>query len=188
MAVRGVLGLFENVDTAVAGVDALDEMGFGRSDFEVLSNCPFPEGAFGEEQEMHRLGLFPLVGAACGFATGLLITGATQMAYPLVTGGKPLFSIPPMIIIMYEGTLLAAVLFTVIGVLFESRLPRLGSSLYDTRITAGYIGILLHSPEEQAEAVAAAMRRAGAEDAILEPQRQTNPGRVRQQPQEGASA
>lgn len=188
MAVRGVLGLFEDLDSAVAGVDNLNEMGYGRSDFEVLSNCPFPEGAFGEEQEMHRLGLFPLVGAACGFATGLLVTGATQMAYPLVTGGKPLFSIPPMIIIMYEGTLLAAVLFTVIGVLFESRLPRLGSSLYDTRITAGYIGLLVHAPVEQADATAQALRRAGAEDVQLEELRQTASGTTRQARQEGAGA
>lgn len=187
MAVRGVLGVFRDLDTAVAGVDALNEMGYGRSDFEVLSNCPFPEGAFGEEQEMHRLGLWPLVGAACGFSIGLLVTGATQMAYPLVTGGKPLFSIPPMIIIMYEGTLLAAVLFTVIGVLFESRLPRLGSSLYDTRITAGYIGLLVHAPEEQAEQTAQAMRGGGAEDVKLEELRQPA-STARRQQQEGAGA
>lgn len=171
MAIRSVLGLFKDLDSAVDGVDAINEIGFTRADFEVLTNAPYPEGTFGEEVGMHRLGLWPLLGAACGFSVGLLITGGTQMAYPLVTGGKPLFSIPPMIIIMYEGTLLAAVLFTVIGVLFESRLPRLGGALYDTRISDGYIGVLLAAPEEQAEEAAAAMRRAGAVDTILEPVR-----------------
>lgn len=185
MALRSVLGLFKDIDTAVAGVDALAEIGIGREDFEVLTNAPYPEGAFGEEHGMHRLGLFPLVGAACGFAVGLLVTGATQMAYPLVTGGKPLFSIPPMVIIMYEGTLLAAVIFTVVGVLFESRLPRIGG-LHDTRISEGYIGLLVHAPEEKAEQAATVMRNAGAEDAILEETRE--PAVAARRQQKGASA
>ncbi|MDI3339653.1 MAG: DUF3341 domain-containing protein [Sphaerobacter sp.] len=186
MAVSGVLGVFKDLDTAIAGVDALNELGYTRADFEVLTNAPYPEGTFGEEHGMHRLGLFPLVGAACGFSVGLLITGATQMAFPLVTGGKPLFSIPPMIIIMYEGTLLAAVIFTVIGLLFESRLPRLGSNLYDPRITAGYIGLLLHAPAEKVSEAAAALRRAGAEDVILE--EQPAPAAAKAPQRKGASA
>ena len=185
MAVRSVLGVFPNIDAAVAGVDAINEVGLGREDYDVLTNAPYPEGAFGEEAGMHRLGLFPLVGAACGFSVGLLITGGTQLAYPLVTGGKPLFSIPPMFIIMYEGTLLAAVLFTVIGVLFESRLPRLGG-LYDTRIAQGYIGILAFPEENLADRTAAAMRQAGAEDAILEPRRATGAAGQRRAQQNGA--
>ncbi|MBX6341724.1 MAG: DUF3341 domain-containing protein [Thermomicrobiaceae bacterium] len=164
MAVRSVLGLFRDLDSAVKAVDGLAEIGIGRRDFEVLSNAPFPEGAFGEEHTMHRLGLFPLIGAACGFSVGLLITGGTQIAYPLMTGGKPLFSIPPMIIIMYEGTMLAAVIFTVIGVLFESRLPRIGRSLYDPRISDGYIGIVAHATDENYQRAADVMRSAGAED------------------------
>jgi len=168
MAVRGVLGVFKDLDTAIAGVDALNELGYKRDDFEVLTNAPYPEGTFGEESGMHRLGLFPLVGAACGFAVGLLITGATQMAYPLVTGGKPLFSIPPMIIIMYEGTMLGALIFTVLGVLFESRLPWIGRALYDPRITAGYIGILVRTaPEREAKAIEA-LQKANPEDILTE--------------------
>ena len=45
--------------------------------------------------------MFPLVGALVGFAIGLLWTAGTQISYPLVTGGKPLLSIPPMTVIMY---------------------------------------------------------------------------------------
>ena len=187
MAVRSVLGVFPNLDSAVAGVDAITELGLGREEFDILTNAPYPEGAFGEEAGMHRLGLFPLVGAACGFSVGLLITGGTQLAYPLVTGGKPLFSIPPMFIIMYEGTLLAAVLFTVIGVLFESRLPRLGG-LYDPRITQGYIGILAFPEENLADRTAAALRQAGAEDAILEPRHAAGGATQPRAQQKGAGA
>jgi hypothetical protein len=168
MATRGILAVYKDLDTTIGAVDDLYEAGITRAEFEVLSNAPFPEGTFGEEHGMHRLGLFPLVGAAIGFSVGLLITGGTQIAYPVVTGGKPILSIPPMIIIMYEGTLLAAVIFTVIGVLFESRLPRLSSKLYSPRITDGSIGILLRIPEERVDHIASILRDAGAEELQIE--------------------
>src|SRR6185437_10222308 len=164
MALRDVLGLYSDIDSAVAGVDKLAEAGIHREDFEVLSNAPYPEGGFGHDHSTSRLGLWPVVGACCGFAVGLLVTGGTQVVYPMVTDGKPLFSIPPMVVIMYEGTMLAAVIFTVLGAIFESRLPRFNREIYDTRITDGFIGILVHAPEEKAAAAADAMRAAGAVD------------------------
>ncbi len=164
MALQDVLGLYSDLDSAVAGVDKLAEAGLHREDFEVLSNAPYPEGAFGHDHSTSRLGLWPVVGACCGFAVGLLITGGTQVVYPMVTDGKPLFSIPPMVIIMYEGTMLAAVIFTVLGAIFESRLPRFVREVYDSRITDGYIGILVHSPEERVKGAIEAMQQTGAED------------------------
>ena len=163
MALRDVLGLYSDLDSAVAGADRLEEVGLGRPDFEVLSNAPFPEGTFGHAPSIMRLGLWPLIGAAAGFSVGLLVTGGTQLVYPMVTDGKPLFSIPPMVIIMYEGTMLAAVIFTVLGTLFESRLPRFQRAIYDTRITEGYIGLLVHAPSDSADRVAELLRSTGAE-------------------------
>lgn len=168
MAIREVLGIYRDLDSAVAAADALREAGFERAEFEVLSNAPYPEGTFGEESGIHRLFVFPLIGACCGFAAGLLITGGTQLANPLVTGGKPLLSIPPMIIIMYEGTMLGALIFTVLGVLFESRLPWIGKALYDTRITAGYIGILVRTAPERESLAISALRKANPEDVLTE--------------------
>ncbi len=164
MATHDVLGLYSDLDAAIAGVDKLAEAGIHREDFEVLTNAPYPEGAFGHDHSTSRLGLWPVVGACCGFAVGLLVTGGTQVVYPMVTDGKPLFSIPPMVIIMYEGTMLAAVIFTVLGAIFESRLPRFVREVYDTRITDGYIGILVHSPEERVKSAVDALRLTGAED------------------------
>ena len=65
--------------------------------------------------------LWGLAGAACGIMLGLLVAVGSQLAYPLVTGGKPILSVPPMVIIMYEGTILGAMLgaiiFPVVGVI-----------------------------------------------------------------------
>lgn len=186
---RDVLGLFRDLDSAVAGVDQLTEIGLGRADYEVLSNAPYPEGAFGHDHATTRLGMWPIVGAAAGFSVGLLVTGGTQIAYPMVTGGKPIFSIPPMIIIMYEGTMLAAVIFTVLGTLFESRLPRFNRTVYDTRITDGYLGVLVHAPADRVDQVTQALRTAGAEDVVTAETATTTARPSREQRQRrGASA
>lgn len=159
---RNVFGLFPDTDSAVAGADRLVEAGF--EDFDVLTGSPYPEGAFGERTSHHRLYVFPFIGAICGLSVALLLTAGTQLAYPLVTGGKPILAIPAMAIICYEGTMLGAILFTVLGILFESRLPRARLDPYDARITEGHIGLLVTVPEEQVGVAEEALRQASAVD------------------------
>ena len=161
---RSVLGLFSEEDAAADAIDALREAGFSKGEYEVLTGTPYPEGTFGEGEPVHKLFRFPLFGAASGFILGLAFTVGTQLAFPLVTGGKPILSIPPMAIMMYELTLLGAILFTVGGIIFESRLPRLFMGAYDTRITEGYIGIAVTTDEENIPSAEDALKRAGAED------------------------
>lgn len=160
MADTSILGVFPNVDAAVAGADKLKEAGF--EDFEVLTGSPYPEGAFGERPIKHKLFVFPLIGALCGFTVGILLTAGTQMAYPMVTGGKPILALPPMAIITYEGTMLGAVLFTILGIIFESRLPRPRLGLYDPRITEGYVGLFVTASEERIARAEQALKDAKA--------------------------
>lgn len=137
---RELLALYEEPEQAADAFGRLRDAGFNDTDVEVLSSTPYPEGAFGERHTKHRLFAFPFAGAACGLAVGLAWTIGAQVSLPIITGGKPVVAIPAVIQIIYEGTLLGAVLFTVIGVLFESRLPD-GVGLYDDRISEGYVGV-----------------------------------------------
>jgi hypothetical protein len=158
---RSVLGLFNDPGTAADGVEALQNAGFGPNDFEIMTGAPYPEGTFGEEPVKHRLYYFPLVGAVVGLSLALLATVGTQLSWPLVTGGKPVLAIPPMAIISYEGTMLGAILFTILGIVFESRLPRLGLGLYDARINEGKIGLLVACEPDQMGSAIDAMQGAG---------------------------
>lgn len=164
MANTQLLGLFQDPQKVADAMGELKGNGFPAEDLDIYSGSPFPEGSFGEHDPDHRLYMFPLVGALIGFAIGLLWTAGTQISYPLITGGKPILSIPPMTIIMYENTMLGAILFTVLGVLFESRLPKLNLGLYDERITEGYIGVVVDCPAERAPAAETVLKGAGAEE------------------------
>jgi hypothetical protein len=164
MADRAVIGVFEDANVAANATQQMLDRGFSGEEFDILSSSPFPHGVFGEAERHHNLYVFPLVGAACGFITGVLITAGTQISWPLVTGGKPILSIPPMLVIMYEGMMLGAIIFTVLGVLFESRLPSAGPKVYDTRITSGYVGVIVHGDEDRVRSAGRIMSEAGAED------------------------
>lgn len=161
-----VLGVFPDADSVANAIDALRRAGVPGRDVKVLSDTPYPEGAFGEDKEPHRLYVFPFVGALCGFSVALLLTVGTQLAYPMVTGGKPIISIPPIIHIMYEGSMLGAIMFTIMGIIFESRLPDFGEAPYDPRISEGYLGLLVAGTADRAEAAARTLREAGAIDIV----------------------
>jgi hypothetical protein len=163
---ESVLGLFREPAEVLQAIDDLRDGGFERAELEVLSGVPYPAGAFGEPPVRHRLFVFPFVGAACGFAVGLLVTIGTQLSYPLVTGGQPLLAVPPMINVLYEGTLLGAIVFTVLGIVFESRLPDLSGAPYDQRISQGYLGLLVVRPAGRGGLAARILRRAGAADVV----------------------
>ena len=167
MAKKSVLGLYTEEDSAADALDTLRDAGFEEGEYELLTGTPYPEGTFGEAEPEHHLFRWPLIGAACGFTGGLIITAGTQMAYPLITGGKPILSIPPMAIIMYEGTMLGAIIFTIIGILFESRLPRLFMGAYSEKITEGHIGVTVTTEEGRTEVAEEALKKAGAEGEII---------------------
>ena len=82
-----------------------------------------------------------------------------EMVSPII-----IFSIPAMAIIMYELTLLGAILFTVGGIIFESRLPKLFMGAYDPRITEGFIGVVVNTTEDNLDNAQDVFKSSGAED------------------------
>ena len=164
---KSILGLYVDPNNAADAMDGLKDSGFERGTFDVLTGTPYPEGAFGEYVPQHRLFRFPAFGAIMGFSLSLFLTTATQLAYPLITGGKPILSIFAMLIIMYEMTMLSAVIFSVIGIIFESRLPRIFMGAYSEKITEGYIGVTVTTDESKTAAAEAALKKAGIDGDII---------------------
>src|SRR5688572_21683957 len=122
-ASRGVLGSYDYLDSTVDAIKALREDGFE----EITAFSPYPEHdiekALGYGASPVRI--FTFFGGLTGAATGFAFTVFTAMDWPLVTGGKPIVSIPTYVIIAFELTILFGVLATVIGVLWNMRIPNL---------------------------------------------------------------
>lgn len=164
MSKKSILGLFDTPDQGADALDGLHNAGFESHECDVLTGTPYPEGTFGEHVPQHRLFRFPLFGAIVGLTLSIFLTTATQIAYPLVTGGKPILSIFAMLIIMYEMTMLSAVIFSVIGIIFESRLPNINPSAYDPRITEGYIGVVISVEDKDLNKAKAVFEKTGSEE------------------------
>jgi molybdopterin-containing oxidoreductase family membrane subunit len=162
----GVLGVFAHVDTSVHAIRELRAKGFQR--IATYSPVPLPE--FEEALTGHGLPrspvrLFTLVGALIGTVSGFALTIWSALKWNLITGGKPVVSIPPFVIIAFELTILLGGLCTLLGLLVTARLPRLGRpTRYDPRFSADRFGIEIACEPGEVPAVQEILRRAGAEE------------------------
>ena len=55
-----------------------------------------------------------------------------------------------------------------IGIIWESRLPIVTKKLYDTRISDGWIGVVVHNPIDRLSEAERTMRDAGAEEIVVD--------------------
>lgn len=73
-----------------------------------------------------RVGYFALLGALGGFGGGFAFAALTALDWPIITGGKPIVSVPPFLLIGYLMTILFGSLLSFAGFLLLSRLPDTG--------------------------------------------------------------
>jgi hypothetical protein len=149
---HGILASFEYLDSAVEAIEGLRKAGFKRKAIQAYAPVPEHdlEHAMGYGQSPVRV--FALVGALTGTATGFALAIFTAMDWPLVTGGKPILSIPAFVVIAFELTILFGALSTVIGLFINTRLPNLRPLVvYDPEFSAGRFGVYVSAEPERVE-------------------------------------
>src|SRR5690606_19656841 len=107
-----------------------------------------------------------LTGALTGLTFGFLLPALTHSQWPMINpGGKPVVSLPPFAIIMFESTIMLGGLFTLAGLIFHAGLPSWGAdkALQDPRYTDDKFGIVFTgAPTEQAEFILNLLEKTGA--------------------------
>ena len=160
-----VLGVFAHVDTTVRALEELKAKGY--HDLTVYTPVPLHEieDVVERDRPVSRVRLFTLIGGLTGTVSGFLLTIWSSMQWNLVTGGKPIASIPPFVIIAFELTILFGGLATVIGMVVLGRLPRVRRSVtFDPRFTNDRFGVAVHCAAERSASVRDILRTAGAEE------------------------
>lgn len=76
-----------------------------------------------------KLKYFTLAGGIAGCLTGFGFTIFTVLDWPLVTGGKPIVSWPPFVVIAFELTILFGAVISFAGLHILARLPRFSRML-----------------------------------------------------------
>src|SRR5207237_2945479 len=101
-----------------------------------------------------RVRVYTLVGGILGCISGFAFPIYTVLAWPLITGGKPIVSMPPFVVIAFELTILFAALSTLLGFLLLSGLPRIRKALpYDPRFSEDRWGVLVTTGKDRIDAV-----------------------------------
>lgn len=94
------------------------------------------------------LRFFTLAGALAGFFLSFAFIIYTVLDWPLITGGKPLISIPAFIIIAFECTILFGGIISLLGFLHLNRLPNI-KRIIDPRECGSQFIIIQQSPVEE---------------------------------------
>jgi hypothetical protein len=137
-----------STDTADA-IDELHRLGIPDKDMVVMTGIPFPERALGRHHEWIRLPYIVLAGALAGLLFGLFLSVITPALYPLTVGGRSLVTGPPAAVITYVFTMMATIVFTFLGVIWEMGFPSFEPKYYNERVTSGSLAVLITCQEEQ---------------------------------------
>jgi Protein of unknown function (DUF3341) len=144
---KGIYGLYPDPDTAQRAVDNLRGAGIADADITIISSEPFEHFAFGHRDAKTAM---PWIATAAG-AVGLLLTyyllGLSQRSWPLVTSGMPLAPNWTNLIIIFEMTMLSAILATVVTLIVTAFLGDKGK-LYDPEVSDGYILVGVEKPAD----------------------------------------
>jgi hypothetical protein len=157
----GLLGIFDGLDTTLDAIGRLKKA--GHRQLTVFSPLPSHELEHVLRPPKSPVRLFTLVGGLTGTATGFALPTWTSMDWPLVTGGKPIISLPAWVIIAFELTILFGALSTVAGMLIVARLPnRKPLAVYDPSFSSDRFGVYVRVPADRDGEVRQVLREAGA--------------------------
>lgn len=157
------LGLFPGADAALSAAGKLKAAGFSAP--ELMSPIPLHgvEEVLGKKKSVIKR--FSFFGAVIGGASGFILAAGTAALYLHPTGGRPIVTIPPFLIITYEMTILFGILATVLGFFISSRLPAVRDRTYVPETAVDKFAVTVACDDdshfERAEAI---LREAGAEE------------------------
>src|SRR3990172_9266630 len=165
---KAIYALFPDPGSAQDAFDALrgssSTTGIDAAKIVVVSSEPF-EGYDFSVEDAGKSYMFPLaaLGGIAGGGFGYWLASFTQQSYPLNTGGMPIVTSWTNGIIIYELTMLGAILTTLATLLVTAGLPNFKRQLSDPEIWTGKILVGVTDPPEGARAaLEEKFRQAGA--------------------------
>jgi len=158
-----LLGIFPDLDDLLEALKRLK-----KEDGKILT--VFSPIHFSEIQEIigHKTSSTRYLTLAGGILGGTSLVGLavySHLSFQIVTGGKPVIPPIPFVIPFFEGTILLAVIFTVLSWVLQGRLPRIQiPAAYDPRFSEDRFGILVACPPGRRDILDKLLKDAGAEE------------------------
>lgn len=164
MAETTLLALFEDIDPAANAIEKLHEMGVTDDRITVISGVPVLERMLGRPAQWTNVSRLSLAGAVAGFLFGLFLNFGTPRLYNVIrVGGQPLYPIPPGFVLVFEMSMLFALLAAFLGVFLDSYFPNYRPMEYVPEISDGKIGVFFKIQDEEQDKFSDALSQIGAE-------------------------
>ena len=167
-----LMALFHGGTDTAEAIDALHALGLPEDKVLVITGVPYPEYALGRHREWLTLPYIVLAGAGAGLLFGLFLAVITPHLYRLDVGGHPPVGFPPAAVIVFVFTMMATIVSTFLGVLWEMDFPRFGPAPYHKQVTDGQLAVLLEFPAGLEVEVRQLLEAHQAHD-VAEPERMT---------------
>ena len=145
---KAIYGLCSHPALAQHTVDSLRQAGVQDDRITVVASQPYEEYEFSHRYKDTWLFWIAAGGGVLGLAIGLGLALLTEMSWPINTGGMPIVAWWPNIIIMFELTMLGAIVSTVVSLLVMTELPNLRSRVYDPEVSQGKILVAVENPAD----------------------------------------
>jgi len=158
---RGVLAAFASPGDAARAIRALRASGF--QDVRAAMPAAYPEVMDALARSKSPIAFASLPGAALGVICGFALTIGTSLLWHLVTGGKPVVSVPPFVVISFELAILVGSIATLVALLaggWHGGRPR--EFPPGARFSGDRIGVFI--PGADARVAGEILRAAGAEE------------------------
>jgi rhodanese-related sulfurtransferase len=114
---------------------------------------------------LSRVRYFTITGAILGILAGIVLSVTTSLEWEFVVSGKPVIPVVTTVIVSFELCILMAILFNLVGMLTQSRMPALKLPPdYDPRFSVDQFGVVVVCDEGNRAEAARILRESGAEE------------------------
>jgi hypothetical protein len=152
---NAIYGLFSDSDSVRKALSVLrtssSELHIKTESIRVISSEPLEEEITGTEKRS-LMPWIAVVGGILGGTAGYALAAFTQRTYPLPTGGMPIVALWPTGIVIYELTMMGAILATIVTFLITAGLPRYTRRIHDPEVSHGKILVALIDTDQELRA------------------------------------
>jgi hypothetical protein len=146
---KALYALYPDGESAQKAVDGLRAAGVTDNDITVISAQPMEDFEFGHMNSKTYMWYIACAGGLAGFTFATWLARLTETSWMIPTGGMPIVSWWPNLIIMFELTMLGAILASVATLIVTASLGRRRPALYDPEVTiSGKILVGIENPSE----------------------------------------
>jgi hypothetical protein len=132
---KAVYALYADGHEAQRAVNRLRAVGVTDNDITVISGSPMEEFEFSDIGHQNRLWATAALGGLTGLLFSTWLTTFTERDWPINVGNMSTVAWWPNLIVMFELTMLGAILATVATLIVTAGLGRRRPALYDPEVT-----------------------------------------------------